>query len=216
MAKLHVLASTMAIPDTVFDDFPPRPYEEVRKLVRDGDLLLCSVHEPMSRLIRWATKSPWSHVALAFRMPDIERVIVLECVERLGVRAVPLSSFIARTAHGVTPFPGKILLARHEGLSAKSRQKPLKKMAGFGFDRLGDRFSQAEMLKIALRIALGRLHIKTPRSLGPDDEFICSEFVARCFEEVDLKVPWDGYGFVAPADFACDPRLQPIAQIKTR
>jgi hypothetical protein len=216
MAKLHVVASPMAIPDTVFDDFPPRPYDEVRKLVRDGDLLLCSVHEPMSRLIRWATRSPWSHVALAFQMPDIDRVIVLECVERLGVRAVPLSGFITRTAHGVTPYPGKILLARHDGLSAKSRQKPLKHMAEFAFDRLGDRFSQGEMLKIALRIVLGRLHMKTPRRLGPDDEFICSEYVARCFEEVGLKVPWDGYGFVAPADFACDPRLQPIAQVATR
>jgi hypothetical protein len=116
----------------------------------------------------------------------------------------------------VTPYPGKILLARHDGLSAKSRQKPLKHMAEFAFDRLGDRFSQAEMGKIALRIVLGRLHMKTPRRLGPHDEFICSEYVARCFEEVGLKVPWDGYGFVAPADFARDRRLQPIAQIATR
>ncbi|MDB5443203.1 MAG: hypothetical protein JWP73_1579 [Phenylobacterium sp.] len=206
----------MAVPDTVFKDFAPKPYAEVRKLVRDGDVLLCSVHEPMSRLIRWATASPWSHAALAFRLPDIDRVIVLECVEHLGVRAVPLSGFITRTSRGVTPYPGRILLARHQGLAAKSRRQPLKRMAEFAFDRLGDRFSQAEMVKIALRIALGRFQLKTPPSLGPDDEFICSEYVARCFQAVGLKIPWDGYGFIAPADIAGDPRLQPIAQIATR
>jgi hypothetical protein len=215
MAKLDVFAWPMAIPDSIFDDLPPRPYPEVRKLVRDGDLLLCSVNERMSRLIRWATRSPWSHVALAFRLEEIDRVMVLECVEHIGVRAVPLSRFIARTSHGVHPYPGRILLARHAGLSAKSRQRPLKRMAEFAFDRLGDRFSQGEMAKIAARIALGRFHLRTPRSLGPDDEFICSEYVARCFEAVGLKVPWDGYGFVAPADFARDPRVEPIAQVRT-
>lgn len=206
----------MPIADTVFDDFPPRPYAEVRELVRDGDLLLCSVNERMSRLIRWATRSPWSHVALAFRLTDIDRVMVLECVEHLGVRAVPLSGFVARTSHGVHPYPGRILLARHAGLAAKSRRQPLKRMAGFAFDRLGDRFSQAEMAKIALRIILGRLHMKTPRALGPDDEFICSEYVARCFQAVGLQAPWDGYGFIAPADFARHPRVAPVAQIRTR
>jgi len=206
----------MAVPDNVFEDFAARPYKAVREIVRDGDVLLCSVHEPQSRLIRWATRSPWSHAALAFRLTEIDRVIVLECVEHLGVRAVPLSRFITRTSHGVTPYPGRILLARHQGLAARSRQRPLKRMAEFAFDRLGDRFSQTEMMKIALRIALGRFRVKTPPSLGPDDAFICSEYVARCFEAVGVKIPWDGYGFIAPADIARDPRLEPIAQIATR
>ncbi|THD80499.1 MAG: hypothetical protein E7812_07135 [Phenylobacterium sp.] len=206
----------MAVPDTVFDDVPAQPYKAVRKLVRDGDVLLCSAHDPMSRLIRWATSSPWSHVAMGFRLEEIDRVIVLECVERLGVRAVPLSSFVARTSSGKTPYPGKILLARHEGFAAKSRQQPMKRIAEVAFDRLGERFSQGEMLKIALRIALGRLHVRMPRTLGPDDEFICSEYVARCLETVGIKVPWDGYGFIAPADIARDPRLEPLAQIATR
>lgn len=170
----------------------------------------------MSRVIRWATASPWSHVALAFRLPDIERIIVLECVETLGVRAVPLSGFIARTSGGIEPYPGAILLARHDKLAGIAEEEPLKRMAGFAFSRLGDRFSNTEMLKIALRIALGRLPVKTPRSLGPADEFICSEYVARCLEAVGVKVPWDGLGFVAPADIAADPGLRPIAQIDTR
>jgi hypothetical protein len=206
----------MTIPPDILQRLPPQPYKAIRDLVQDADVLLCSAHDPMSRVIRWATKSPWSHVALAFRLAEIDRVIVLECVERMGVRAVPLSSFIQRTSSGQAPYPGQILLARHEGFTAKSRQQPMKRMAEFAFDRLGDRFSQVEMTKIALRIVLGRLRMKTPKSLGPDDEFICSEYVARCFDTVGLKVPWDGLGFIAPGDVAADPRLEPIAQVDTR
>jgi len=205
----------MAISPQVLTEMAPRPYAEVREEVRDGDLLLCSAHDPFSRLIRWATRSPWTHVAIAYRLKEIDRVIVLECVEKIGVRVVPLSTFISRTSEGVHPFPGKIVLARHKGMAAKSRQPPMKKIAQFAFDRLGDRYSTEEMLKIAARIAFGRFERKMPRSLGPKNEFICSEYVARCFEKVGLSVPWDGLGFISPGDFAADPRIDAVAQIKT-
>jgi hypothetical protein len=205
----------MPIAPDVLTTLTPQPYAAIRDEVRDGDVLLCSATDFFSRLIRWATKSPWSHVAIAFRMPEIDRVMVLECVEKLGVRAVPLSDFIARTSSGAEPYPGKILLARHRGMSAKSRARPMKKMAEFAFDRLGERFSQAETLKIALRIAVGRFERRMPRTLGAKDEFICSEYVARCFKAIGIEVPWDGLGFVAPADFACDPRIDAVALVKT-
>jgi hypothetical protein len=199
----------------VFAELKARPYTDVRPLVRDGDLLFVSSREPFSRLIRWATRSPWSHVAIAFRLKEIDRVIVLDCVEKIGVRCVPLSTFVRRTPLGKSPVPGHILLARHAGMAAKSRAKPLRRMAEFAFDRLGDHFSQAEMLKIALRVALGRLDRPMHPSLGPDTEFICSEFVAKAFERVGIEFPWDGRGFMAPADIAADPRVEAIAQIRT-
>jgi hypothetical protein len=33
---------------------------------------------------------------------------------------------------------------------------------------------------------------------------------------VGIEIPWDGLGFIAPADFARDPKTRAIAQIKTR
>ncbi|HLZ76129.1 YiiX/YebB-like N1pC/P60 family cysteine hydrolase [Phenylobacterium sp.] len=205
----------MTIDPNILSALAPRPYAEVRETVRDGDLLLCSATDGFSRLIRWATKSPWSHVAIAYRLEEIDRVIVLESVEKIGVRAVPLSSFISRTSSGVSPYPGQILLARHKGMSAKSRRQPMKKMAKFAFGRLGDKFSTRDMARIALRIAFGRFERRMPRSLGARNAFICSEYVARCFKELDLEIPWDGLGFIAPCDFALDPRVEAVAQIKT-
>jgi hypothetical protein len=205
----------MAVPEDALERFKPQPYEAVRAMVRDADLLLCSTDHALAKLIRWSTRSPWSHVAMAFRLEEIDRVIVLEAVEKIGVRAVPFSSFVAKSPLGRMPYPGKILLARHKGMAAKSRQPPLRRMAEFAFDRLGDRFSQMEMAKIALRIALGRFDVRLHLSLGPKDEFICSEYVARSFAKVGIEFPWDGRGFIAPADIAADPRVEAIAQVRT-
>jgi hypothetical protein len=205
----------MAIDPDVLESLRPQPYAEIRGQVRDGDILLCSATDAFSRLIRWATRSPWSHVAVAYRLEEIDRVIVLECVEKIGVRAVPLSSFISRTSNGKHPYPGKILLARHRAMAAKSRHKPWRKIATFAFNRLGDKFSPGEIARIGLRIAISRFHRRLHPSLGPKNEFICSEYVARCFKTVGVEIPWDGLGFVAPADIAKDPRVEAVAQIKT-
>ena len=205
----------MAVDEACLKELHPRSYKELRDEIRDGDLLLCSARDPFSRLIKWATKSPWSHVAMAFRMEDIDRVLVVECVEKIGVRCVPLSTFVSRTSAGVTPYPGQIVIARHKGMAAKSRARPMRKMAAAAFDRLGDKFSPGEILKIGLRIAISRFRREMPRSLGPKDEYICSEFVARCYQTIGIEFPWDGLGFMAPADIAKDPRLEAVAQIRT-
>jgi hypothetical protein len=115
----------------------------------------------------------------------------------------------------VSPYPGKILLARHDALATHGASPALQAIGRFVFDELGSRFAPGEIAKIALRIAAGRLlgSRRTPAMLLPNDEFICSEFVAKAYEEAGLPIPWDGLGFIAPSDFAKDPRLSPIAQI---
>lgn len=206
----------MSVPDDVFEQFKAEPYAKVRAEVRDGDLLFCSARDPMSKLIRWATKAPWSHVAIAYRIAQFDRVMVLESVERYGVRTTPLSTFISRTSDGTHPFPGRILLARHKVLGGRTGPRRMKALVDFAFDRLGDPFANREMLKIFLRLVLGRLDIRMPRSLGPDDEFICSEYVGRCFEKAGIRFEWDGLGFLGPGDIARDPKVEPVAQIRTR
>ena len=68
----------MTVRDPVLSALPPQPYESIRGQVRDGDLLLCAATDMGSRLIRWATQSVWSHVAIAFRMAEIDRILILE------------------------------------------------------------------------------------------------------------------------------------------
>jgi hypothetical protein len=187
--------------------------------VRDGDILLCSAIDPFSRLIRWATKSPWSHVALAYRWRSVGRIMVFEAVQQLGVRCVPLERFVSESSTGRKPYPGKIILARHADYAEKGGKAggaALRRLADAAVDRFGDRFAPGEVVKIATRIAFGRTGRKTPKVLAPRDEFICSEYVAKCLEAVGIDIAWDGRGFIAPADFANDPQVTAIAQLRTR
>jgi hypothetical protein len=203
------------VPDDILERMPPTPYQALRPQIRTGDLFLCSGDDPFSRLIRAATHSPWSHVAIALRLDEIGRVMALEAVAKLGVRAVPLSSFVSQASNGRKPYPGRILLARHHGFQARVDKAAITRMAEFAVDRFGAPFAGQEMIKIGLRVLAGFFAIKTPPMLTPDDEFICSEYAARCYEAAGVKIPWDGLGFIAPCDFAADPAVEPIAQVET-
>src|SRR3569833_1331048 len=208
-------ATQMAIPDNVLSELKPIAYAKAREMVQDGDFLLCLVSDLFSRLIRWSTKTPWSHIAIAYRIPPLDRVMVFEAVEKIGVRTVPLSKFISMTSSGVHPYPGKILLARDQRFETLPETKK-HALFGFAFAHLGNRFAAGEITKIGLRLLLGRSGRRMPRFLGPKDEFICSEYIARCYAKAGLKIPWDGLGFVAPGDFAMAPDVQAVTQNRTR
>lgn len=207
----------MPVSDDVLTTMPAQPLKEIAALIQDGDILLCAATDLGSRLISWSTRSPWSHVALAYRWDSIGRVMAFESVHTIGVRAVPIAQFVKRTSSGVTPYPGKIVLARHEDFQRRVEVNPdgMKRLGDFAVDRFGDPFASGEILKIATRVMFGRTRLRTPPALAPDDEFICSEYVARCLEQVGIEIPWDGRGFIAPQHFAADPKVGAVALFQT-
>jgi hypothetical protein len=208
----------VTIQDSVLKTLAPEPVAAIARRIRDGDIFLCSGNDPFSRLIGWATKSPWTHVALAYRWPELDRIMVFESVQKLGVRTVPLATFISQSSTGKKPYPGKIILARHDSYAAKAGKTgsaAMKRFADFGVDRFGQPFAAMEIVKIAVRICLGRLNREMPKSLGPKNEFICSEYAAKCFAAAGIEIPWDGLGFIAPCDFALDPNIRALAQFQT-
>ena len=183
----------------------------IEQQVKAGDLFLCSGDHAFSRLIRWATKSPWSHVAMAMRADAVGRVMVLESVEKIGVRAIPLHTFLFGD-QGKRPYPGEVVLARHAKIAAASHSD-IARVAQFGIDQLGDPFAPFEVLMIAARIALGSLNQKMPEFLAAPSRYICSEYVAKCFDQIGVHTPWDGRGFIAPCDFAADPDVSAIVRV---
>lgn len=204
----------MSVPNDALETHPPIAYPQFRDLIQDGDVVLCQGNDAFSRLIQWSTKSPWSHVAMAFRVDSLDRVIVIESVEKIGVRAVSLSDFLSRDLEGTSPYPGRILLARHSQISGDVGDPHARELASFAFGHLGAKFAPRTIAKIALRIADARLfgNRRTPKMFLPHDEFICSEFVAAAYDRANLKIPWDGLGFIAPCDIADDEHLSAVAQ----
>jgi hypothetical protein len=202
----------------VLKTLKPESLAALTPRIQDGDILLCSGNDAFSRLIGWSTKSPWTHVALAYHSPSLGGIMVFEAVQKIGVRTVPIATFVRQSSTGKTPYPGKIVLARHADFAKAHGEKEsemAKKFADFAVAKFGQPFSGLEVAKIGLRIALGRFERQLPKTLGPKDEFICSEYVARCFAAVGIKIQWDRLGFIAPADFANDPKVKAIARFKT-
>jgi hypothetical protein len=202
----------MTIDPRVLTEMPTQSLETISRIMRDGDLLLCSANDPFSRLIGWSTKSPWTHVGFAWRWPEVGRILALECVQHIGVHAVGMDRFISQTSSGTHPYPGEIVLARHDALSGLADIRPLLDDA---IDLMGARFSPAEICKIATRIAFGRFDRHMPQPLKSNDEFICSEYIDRCFRRVGIKFKWNGKGFISPADIANDEHVEAVARFKT-
>jgi hypothetical protein len=197
----------------VLTDLPAEDLATIAPKIRNGDLLFCSADDPFSRLIGWSTKSPWTHVGIAWRWHSVDRIVALECVQKIGVHSVALERFISQTSTGQRPYPGKIVLARHADIEARGDLLPLIRYA---IDAMGDPFSPAEIAKIGMRIAFARTGREMPEPLKAKDEFICSEYVDRCYRKVDVEIPWDGKGFIAPADIANDPKVTAVARFQTR
>ena len=202
----------MTIDPRVLTDMEARPLDELLPLIRDGDLLLCSATDPFSRLIAWSTKSSWTHVGLAWKWPQVDRVLALECVQHIGVHAVAMDRFISQTSSGTRPYPGKIVLARHDGLQ---RMSNINAVVDDAIDLMGCRFSPAEIVKIATRIVFGRFDRHMPQRLRSKDEFICSEYVDRCYRRVGVEIRWNGRGFISPADIANDSNVHAVARFQT-
>jgi hypothetical protein len=206
----------MAIPNDVIKTLPPQPLEALEGQIVNGDLLLCAANDPFSRLIGWATQAPWSHVAIAYRWPTLGRTMAIESVQKEGVRIIALERFISQTSDGTSPFPGDIILARHDRWDEiGSDEEKLRAFTNFAVDGLGDFYSVIDLVRIGLRIGVSRYVKKMPRMLAPKNEYICSEYAAGCYKSGGIDIQWNGLGFISPSDIARDPNVHAVARFKT-
>lgn len=201
----------MSIPESVFDDgtVPLVQYSDLRKQVKDGDLLLCSGNATFSKLIQTATHSNFSHVGFVMWLQPLGRLMVLESVESIGVRSVPLSSYLQDYNGSGTAYPGRFLIARHSGIGNGALSAGFAK---FAIDMLGHSYDQDEIVRIAAHVAsCGLLDDGDLQDVG---KFICSEYVAACYRTLNVTITKGNCGFTAPSDFAKDTNVSAVALLK--
>lgn len=179
-------------------------YNKFRDSIEPGDILLCSGSAWFSKMIQKSTKSVWSHVGFVMRLKEIDRVMVLESVEPLGVRTVPLSKYLNDYDSKKHAYPGGLILARHKDFAKKATEAKMKKFGQFSVDLFGYPYDKDEIAKIATRILSSHLPFssKEKKELERDREYICSEYAYECYRHVGIKIEHDRRGFIAPADFA--------------
>lgn len=185
--------------------------------LKTGDLLLCSGTGFFARMIQAATESEWSHVGVLIRVEAIERVMVLESLEPVGVRCVPLEKYLEDYDGRGNPYPGRICIGRHSEFGTKATPEALRNFARFGVDQLGYPYDTQMIAKIAARIMISRAVLNpdrrdlesrwSQRGLERDKDYICSELAWECYQSLGLDVTHDPRTFIAPADFANDERV---------
>ncbi len=194
----------MPISLTTFPERPPEDLPKVLPRLRSGDLLLCAGSGVFSKLIQQATGSIWSHVALVWHWPGVDRAVLFESVESVGVRMVPFEKYLLNYSNDGQPYPGRMAVlghARHPYGLPLSHEGPIVRYA---IDQLGYAYNKQELLRLSARIMAAKLSGEDmlAKGLARQKEFICSEFVAECLAQAGLSVPLNQFGFVAPADFA--------------
>lgn len=154
----------------------------------------------ISQAIQKVTDSPWSHVGIVFRVDSLERILLLESVEDMGVRFAPLSKYL-KDYENNKPYKGRVILAR---CKAKTSIEP---MVSFGIDELTKPYDKDEIAKILARVILGR------GKKSRDREYICSELVYECFTRAGKDFPFNPKGFISPEDIWLDPDVELVGRI---
>lgn len=178
-------------------------YATLRPSLRSGDLFFCSGNYQVSELIERVTSSPWSHVGVILISHDINRVLLLESVEDVGVRLAPVSKYLSDYENG-EPYKGPLVFARRTGVDEAAAVK----MARFGVDQLTKPYDNGEIAEIVARIALGVARRET------DGGYICSELVAACYLAAGLNIPSGAGGFTTPEDVWLDPDVTPLGRVQ--
>jgi hypothetical protein len=189
---------------------PHLQYSAARPEIQSGDILLCSGNSFFSDRIKAATESQWSHVGVVVWWHDIERIMVLESVESIGVRTVPLSNYFTNYNGTGKPYKGYALIARHKYYMPGMTKHLSQNAVGL----LGHQYDNKEIARIAIKLTLAAKLMKEIRGSDceiPSDDscYICSEYAYTLYKAAGLSIA-HSCGFVTPADFANTPEVEPV------
>lgn len=186
---------------------PSLHYSRARDIIKSGDILLCSGNMFFSKLIKFATKSEWSHVGFILRVDQIDRIMVMESVESIGVRAAPLSAYTSNYNGSKKPYDGRMMILRHKNW----QYADMHHLSRHAVDLLTHQYNWKEIAGIAFKIMFNRNRNKCNMPYKAN-EFICSQYAYDCLSSVGLKIP-TSCGYVAPVDFYNSDYVSPVCEL---
>jgi hypothetical protein len=193
-------------------DLPLTDYARLRPHLRTGDLLFCSGRTLFARATRFATASPWSHVGILFRPVAVDRVLVLEAQQSPGVRPVCLSSFLDNYLHSGAPYPGRLLVVRHDALDQIDEAKR-STFFSWMVDELGRPYSLTRTAIIGVRQLVNLIGLRIAYRYRLNG-VICSEVVATAYRRLGVHLDYNPRGFITPGDIAAAPGLSVLGRLR--
>ncbi len=169
------------------------PYDKARRRIQSGDTLFCRGSSFISKMIQWTT-GEISHVGKIFDWGS--RKIVLESVERVGTRFMPLSWYVDN-------YSGSLLIGRSPDLDAEAALSWCQAHVPRKYDYM-------ELGRIALR----RFRL-SPRSIViSNKELICSEFVHGADAAGGVLHSYSGSGYITPTNIWNSEHIKHILEIE--
>lgn len=187
----------MAITPAPLRDGQELLYSDVRDQIRTGDILLFQGTSLLSRVIRWGSRSVYSHAGFAAWWD--QRLLVFQASSR-GAEVLPASS-------AVDAYDGQVdwysLRAEH-----RLPKEAAEQLITHAVTLLGRSYSSAGLVDLMWRMARGQFRGRPDPKACPDTLF-CSQYVSYCFRMVgpDLVTDADD-GSTSPADLSRSPLLE--------
>jgi hypothetical protein len=178
-------------------------YGNHRKEFKDADIVLFSGADLVSRIIRWRTKSVYSHAGIVAWWN--ERLMVLEAVGK-GVVARPISYVINNCKDRIDYY------RLREEFPATADQR--KKMVVFAQRQLGQKFATRRLLTFFFRL-LFNMKMTKKEGRKPPGKFFCSQYVSAIYREggFDLEIKFSDK-FTTPCHIAESRLLEFVGTVK--
>ncbi len=157
-------------------------YRTLRPQIRTGDLIAVQGASFVSQIIKWRTKSPYSHVGMFVRLKEVsvERVFLLHSTAKHGVYLVPASRYLK-------VFKGRAeWIPLQHGIAMTANVAYEQDLLAFSFQQLGRAYDFRGVAKYLLPV------IKQAKS-----DYFCSELVAAIYKQAQLY----SRTFVSPGQF---------------
>lgn len=181
----------------------PIDYDTDRSQIKNGDVLMYRGGNLESRIVRWATRSNYSHAGLAAWWNN--RLMVMEAVGK-GVIVTPLSNNVISYRGDVEWFTSV------EEIPADQRLR----MVEFAQQELGKEYALWRVVLLGFRLLFQ--HDRERRdTLRREVRLFCSHYVAETYNAVgkDLKKGVSDR-FMSPADIAASPVLKRMGALRKR
>ena len=176
---------------------PVIPYQKIREHLKTGDIVFCSGSYTFSGVIQKLTKSVWSHVAVVYKDEELGRVMMLEAEPYVGIRLIPLSTYLQDYKGKRRPYKGQMVIARlHQSLPKEQLNRGL----SFGLDALTRPYDNYEIVRILMRILFRVTKRERNRS------YICSELVRDVFAKSGVIIQYNDT-YISPNHIWVDERV---------
>lgn len=176
-------------------------YNEIRNDIKDCDILLYKGTHWLSKVIRWATKSPYSHAGVVVWWNN--RLMVLEAIGK-GVIVTPLSQNLRH-------YKGEVhLYVLKTGTNKNVKTSTRNEMLRFAQHELGKEYARWKMILFGIKILLSK-DLDKKDELKRANKLYCSQYVAQIYNSGGFDLKKDKADrFMSPKDVAESPLLNRV------